>query len=347
LYDSKTLASACTGDFSAGTRACSAFSTHGGSLRGDLSARLLYTDEVPVLPYSALLAETPAIESAVTVLGSTTHYWDYGPRDATTTLIVVHGFRGEHHGLEPVVAHLRGVRILSPDLPGFGKSPALIGNPHDIAGYSRWLVAFVEELGRTGTAVILGHSFGSIVASAAVAGGLSTPQLILVNPIAAPALSGPNGIMSRLTLLYYRAGRALPERIGERLLSSWIIVRLMSVFLAQTQDKDLRRWIHAQHHTYFSRYATRDSVLEGFEASISTDVSMFASKIQTPTLLIGADNDPITTVTAQEKLETLFPDAHLAVLAGVGHLVHYERPREAATLIVDFLRDGSVAEVPR
>ena len=294
-------------------------------------------------PYAALVAETPVIESTVEVLGSTTHYWDYGPQDATTTLIVVHGYRGEHHGLEPVVAHLRGLRIISPDLPGFGRSPALVGRTHDIAGYSAWLAEFVAALGLTGTAVILGHSFGSIVTSAAVAGGLTTPKLILVNPIAAPALSGPNGLMSRLTLFYYRTGRALPERVGAALLSSWPIVRFMSIFLSQTKDAALRRWIHAQHHTYFSRYATRDSVVEGFEASISMDASMFAPKITVPTLLIGADNDPITTVAAQEKLETLFADARLTILPGVGHLVHYEKPREAAALIVDFLGDGSVA----
>ena len=298
---------------------------------------------MPDSPYAALVAETPVIESTVEVLGSTTHYWDYGPQDAATTLIVVHGYRGEHHGLEPVVAHLRGIRVISPDLPGFGRSPALVGRSHDIAGYSAWLGEFVSVLGLTGTAVILGHSFGSIVTSAAVAGGLKTPKLILVNPIAAPALSGPNGFMSRLTLFYYRTGRALPERVGAALLSSWPIVRFMSIFLSQTKDAALRRWIHAQHHTYFSRYATRDSVVEGFEASISMDVSMFAPKITVPTLLIGADNDPITTVAAQEKLETLFADARLTILPGVGHLVHYEKPREAATLIVDFLGDGSVA----
>lgn len=298
---------------------------------------------MPESPYASLLADTPVTESTVEVLGSTTHFWDYGPRDAATTLIVVHGYRGEHHGLEPVVAHLRGIRIVSPDLPGFGKSPALVGRTHDIAGYSAWLGEFVETLGLTGSAVILGHSFGSIVTSAAVAGGLKTPKLILVNPIAAPALSGPNGFMSRLTLFYYRTCRALPERIGAALLSSWLIVRFMSIFLAQTKDKQLRRWIHAQHHTYFSEYATRDSVVEGFEASISMDVSMFAPQITVPALLIGADNDPITTVAAQEKLDTLFPDARLTILAGVGHLVHYEKPREAAELIVGFLHDGSVA----
>ena len=194
-----------------------------------------------------------------------------------------------------------------------------------------------------GTAIILGHSFGSIVVSAAVAGGLPTPKLILVNPIAAPALEGPNGVMSRLTLGFYRVGRALPEKIGKGLLGNWLVVRFISLFMVQTKDAALRRWIHDQHHTYFSSYANRDSVVEGFEASISSDVSMFAKNIAVPTLLIGADRDPITTVAAQEHLATLFPDARLAILPGVGHLVHYEKPREAAQQIVAFLKTGAVA----
>ena len=294
-------------------------------------------------PYAALLAEIPTREVVVDVLGSSTHYWEYGAPDAATTVVVVHGYRGEHHGLEPVIAQLRGMRIISPDLPGFGESTPLIGYRHDIAGYSQWLREFVEQVGVTGTAIILGHSFGSIVVSAAVAGGLSTPKLILVNPIAAPALEGPNGFMSRVTLAYYRAGRALPERLGKSLLSNWLVVRFMSVFLAQSTDRDLRRWIHSQHHDYFSRYSDRDTVVEGFEASISNDVSMFAAKIGVATLLIGADRDPITSVGAQNTLATLFPDAQLHILQGVGHLVHYEKPREAAALIVDFVGDGSLA----
>jgi len=298
---------------------------------------------VPVeSPYAALLEQIPVTTATVEVLGSQTKYWDYGPADAATTLVVVHGYRGEHHGLEPVVAHLAGLRIVSPDLPAFGESTPLVGHAHDIAGYSAWLVAFVERLALTGSAVIVGHSFGSIVVASAVANGLATPRVVLINPIAAPALEGPNAFGSRLTLAYYRAARALPEKIGAGLLSNWAIVRGMSVFLAQTTDPALRRFIHDQHHTYFSRYANRDTVVEGFEASISSDVSMFASRIAQPTLLIGADNDPITSVEAQEALETLFPDAQLTILKGVGHLVHYEKPREAAELIVEFLGAGRV-----
>lgn len=294
-------------------------------------------------PYAALLAGIPVRDSTVRIMGGNTRYWVYGEDDAATTIVAVHGYRGEHHGLEPVIAHLRNLRIISPDLPGFGESDQLGSATHDIAGYSAWLVAFIDALGLTGSAVILGHSFGSIVSSAAVAGGLTTPRLILINPIGAPALTGSNRLGSILTLGFYRLARALPERLGAGLLSGWPIVRGMSVFLAQSKDAGVRRFVHDQHHTYFSRYATRDSVVQGFEASISSDVSMFAPEIATPTLLIAAEHDPISSVTAQQRLVGLFQDATLVVLTGVGHLVHYEKPREAAEQIVAFLKSGDVA----
>ena len=45
-------------------------------------------------PYAELLAETEVRQRSVEVLGSTTRYWDYGPEDAHTTIVVVHGYRG-------------------------------------------------------------------------------------------------------------------------------------------------------------------------------------------------------------------------------------------------------------
>ena len=80
-----------------------------------------------VNPYAALLAEIPVERREVQVCAGTTAYWVYGPADSETTIVAVHGFRGEHHGLEPVVAQLPGMRIVSPDLPGFGDSAPLPG----------------------------------------------------------------------------------------------------------------------------------------------------------------------------------------------------------------------------
>jgi pimeloyl-ACP methyl ester carboxylesterase len=295
-------------------------------------------------PYGALLAALPVRTGSATILGSETHYWDYGPLDAPVTLIAVHGFRGDHHGLEPVVAQLDGLRVISPDLPGFGESTPMIGAGHDIPGYAAWLRQLVEGLGLPKSPVILGHSFGSIVAAAAVAGGLATPNLILINPIAAPALKGPKAFLTGIAVLYYRAGAWLPRGLGYGVLASRLVTRVMSEGMAKTRDSGLRRWIHDQHRSYFSRFSDRDTVLEAFRASTANNVIEFAPNIAIPTLLIAASNDPITTVADEEKLRDLLPDAVLRVLPEVGHLIHYERPREAAEAIVSFLGVGRLAE---
>ncbi len=303
------------------------------------------TADRPTLPnpYGDLLASVPVRTASLSVLGSTTHYWVYGDDDAAETMVAVHGFRGDHHGLEPVVANLAGLRIISPDLPGFGDSTPMTGPQHDVAGYAVWLDAFVAGLELSEPPVVLGHSFGSIIAAAAVAGGLSTPRLILVNPIAAPALKGPKAAMTALAVFYYSAGAKLPRRLGYAVLSSRVVTRIMSQVMVTTKSPSLRRWIHDQHRTYFSRFSDRDTMLTAFRASTANNVQEFAPKIAVPTLLIAAGDDPITTVADERRLRDQLADAQLHVLDGVGHLIHYERPREAAELIVSFLGAGRLA----
>jgi pimeloyl-ACP methyl ester carboxylesterase len=288
-------------------------------------------------PYASQLARIPVREHTVSVLGSSSRYWEYGAAVAgAPTVVLVHGFRGDHHGLEPVVAQLPGVHIISPDLPGFGASTPLgadSGFSHDLDGYAAWLRGFVAALELNGPVVILGHSFGSIVSSAALAGGLAADAVILVNPIAAPALSGPRGIMTRLAVFYYWAAAKLPEKLGFALLRSRLIVRVMSVTMAKTKDPALKRWIHEEHDRYFSAFSSREVVLDAFRASVGNDVSEFAASITPRTLLIAADRDDITPIAAQHTLRELFPQATLFVIHGVGHLIHYEKPVDAAAQI--------------
>lgn len=288
-----------------------------------------------VSPYEDLLSRIRVRRLEVEVLGGTTVYWVYGRDDAEQTLLAVHGFRGEHHGLEPVVAHLGDVRVIMPDLPGFGETPALPGRAHDLATYAEWLTAFAA--GVAPHAVVVGHSFGSIVAAAAVAGGLPTPRLVLINPIGAPALEGPRGIFTRLAIWYYDLGARLPRRLGEALLRNRVIVRVMSLAMVKTRDRALRRFVHDQHDTYFSNFADRDVLRDAFVTSVSNDVRSSAPKIAQPTLLVAAVQDDITPIAAERRLRELFRDAELVEIDGVGHLIHYEKPREAATAIRRFL----------
>ena len=51
----------------------------------------------------------------IEVLGSRTHLVEYGEPDADRTVVLVHGFRGDHHGLGPVVAQLVKDKLASED----------------------------------------------------------------------------------------------------------------------------------------------------------------------------------------------------------------------------------------
>ncbi|MCU1437834.1 MAG: putative hydrolase or acyltransferase, partial [Naasia sp.] len=87
-------------------------------------------------PYATLLAAIPVERHETQILGSTTRFWAYGADDAETTVVIAHGYRGEHHGIEPIIAPLPTIRFVSPDLPGFGESTPMADTPHSVDGYA-------------------------------------------------------------------------------------------------------------------------------------------------------------------------------------------------------------------
>ncbi|WP_285724607.1 alpha/beta fold hydrolase [Psychromicrobium xiongbiense] len=292
---------------------------------------------------------------ALDVDGTTLHYWEYSAsagaagadRVEPTTIVLVHGFRGEHHGLARVVEAMPQYRFLAPDLPGFGSSPAYPDREHTVAAYAQTIAAFCDAMGLDHHQVLLGHSFGSIVASHLAAGLPDRfAALILVNPIAVPALEGPKGVLTKLAQFYYWACARLPERAGQALLRSPAIVQIMSVSMAKTRDPELLRFIHGQHQAYFSDFASRDMLLESFRASIAGTVAQVASQLELPTLLIAGSRDEIAPPSAQRRMLPQLPDARLEVIDGVGHLIHYETPEVAAAAISGFLREVLVQKGP-
>jgi len=288
-------------------------------------------------PHAEALARIPVREREARILGSTTRFWDYGPTDARDVIVLVHGYRGDHHGLEPVVARLDGIRVISPDLPGFGVSTPMTDAPHSVEGYGRWLAAFLEQLELTEPPVILGHSFGSMVTSHAIAGGLPARALILLNPISSdPKVAAGRGITG-LTRAFYGVSRALPERAARGWLGNWLIVQFMSMSLVTGDDKTLTKWIHEEHHRYFNGFSDARTVAEGFRASVSTQVGEAAPRVDVPTLMIVGAIDRIAPLDGQKRTVELFPDARLVEIDGVGHLAHYETPQPVAAAIREFL----------
>jgi len=267
-----------------------------------------------------------------------TAYWTYNDNPKLPVIIMVHGFRGTHHGLDLIARQLNDYRVIVPDIPGFGATKPL-ADKHSLENYVAWLNEFITDLNLSKPPILLGHSFGSIITSSFAAEyPRSIEKLILVNPIGAPALKGPKAIMTRLALVYYWLGRKLPEPLATKLLSAKPIIMIMSITMAKTNDKNVRKFIHNQHLKHFSTFANRRVVAEAFKTSVSHTVRDVARGITISTLMIAGDRDDITTLAKQHELVKLFPNARMEVLKDVGHLTHYEKPVEVADVIKKFTR---------
>lgn len=283
----------------------------------------------------AELALKRASAEKVVCHGVQTAYWVYKAKTVQApTILFVHGYRGNHHGLEAIAGALPDFNVIIPDLPGFGESGEFDGE-HNILNYAAWLVDLIPAL-KLNSPILLGHSFGTIVTAAALANRADASEVILVNPVSAPALRGPRAALTWLTQAVHWFTKVIPEKLGNLLLRSHLFVRSMSVIMTKTKDANLRKWIHSQHDTNFNNYTSRRVAVEGYAASISHTVAEYAHLIWQPTLLIAGDKDDITSISAQRKAQKEFGNAELVVLEKVGHLTHYERPEEIAAAIRRF-----------
>lgn len=281
-------------------------------------------------------ADSRAVRHAAEIDGNLCVYYEYPSiGDSNKTLVMIHGYRGNHRGLQAIAAGLTKYRVIIPDLPGFGESGPL-KTTHSIQAYSDWLHKFLGVLQLTDKAHLMGHSFGSLVV-----GFYSTQHtpisVSLVNPVSSPALEGQRAALTNLTKLYYSLASALPNALGQWLLRSKLAVMVMSVVMAKTKQRTLRRWIHSQHLANFSDFANVAVATEGYEASISMDLSKLAGLISSPVLVVAATLDDITDIESQRRVSELYPNSTYREIQGVGHLVHYEAPDQAARFITEFL----------
>ena len=268
---------------------------------------------------------------------SKTVYWFYPAEfgaDDKSALVMIHGYRGNHHGLEAIAGALRNSDVYIPDLPGFGSSQPLKA-AHAIADYATWLNGFIEALELTRKPHLLGHSFGSIVVSAYAAEFDGIESLILENPVSSPALGGPRAAATAATRSFFWLAKVLPETLGVGLLKSWPMVRGMSIVMTKSRDKQLRRWIHEQHDQNFNDFFSRTVALQAYAASISHCVGDFSSAFKRPVLMLIGQRDDITSVSEQNRLfESLtVSGSKLVEFDSVGHLTHYEVPRGIAEAI--------------
>lgn len=283
---------------------------------------------------------TPRTELVTThtLHGSRTKVFSYpaSTERSAGVIFAIHGFRGDHHGLTRIIEQLPQYTIIVPDLPGFGASTSM-DLPHDVDGYALALNDLADELRLPAHSILLGHSFGSLVA-AKLATERDFAQLILLNPISELALESSQALLAKLTGCYYQLCAKLPERAGSAVLRAQLSADAMSLVMTKSKDPVMRAYVRDQHRAYFGGFHSRDTLAQSYQASIAHTVSEYSAQIHIPVLLVGGMLDELGTAQTQETLRMSFDHAELVMLDNVGHLIHYEKAGETAAAIHQFMR---------
>ena len=280
---------------------------------------------MPVKPAQlARIAAKRAVHHETTIMGSKAHFWTYPAKGKSKgTIVVLHGYRGAHDGLEGIIGGLEDFDCIAPDLPGYGISEPLAAR-HSIETYSTWLGEFIKGLNLKSKPAVLGHSFATIVMSHRATQASDLGDLIMLNPVAKPGLKGPRRFASLITEGFFWLASKLPERGSRLMMDNWFLIQLLSSVMCKTDDKELRRWVHQQHHKTLKDYANSRVMFECYHASIHNCVEQFAADISNRSLLLAGAKDDITSAKQQIEVSKLFREHELVIIPKVGHLTHYE-----------------------
>ncbi len=284
-------------------------------------------------------ARKRAVPKSATVHGVKAHYWLYPASTVDSSkaknLVLVHGYRGDHHGLEAFAGGLTDFNVYAPDLPGFGASEPL-EQEHNLNAYAKWLEDFLEEINLK-RPIALGHSFGTLMVSVCESSHDLFESIILVNPVGGGRTKPVSKVLLEFVKFYYWVVHVMPAGIGIRMAKTYLLVDSMSAFTTKTKDKQLRHWIKNQHRSHFNSFANSQVVWESYLASTENVVTPYVTKITKPVLMIAADLDEVTPVYKVKEIAKTMANAEVYEIKGCGHLVHYERSQEAVDVMNRFL----------
>ena len=255
---------------------------------------------------------------------------------AGPVVLLLHGFTGRGSswtGLA-VAARRRGLRTLTVDLPGHGRSGTGMPGRVAVERTADDLAAILAHVGAA-PARVLGYSLGARIAlRLAVAHPASVARLVLESPSAGIADGAE------------RAAR----RVADEDLAASIERDGIAAFVGRWE----RNPIFASHAALGTAVLARQRAIrlanrpDGLAASLRgagqgamEPLHDRLAGIIAPTLVLAGALDPARP--RAEQVAAAIPGARLAVVAGAGHTPHLERPAAFRRLALDFLQEDAAA----
>lgn len=258
------------------------------------------------------------------------HYYQGGPSDGET-ILMVHGFGASKDNWLRLARHFtEGYQVIALDLPGFGDSSKPYAS-YDIGTQVERLAAFTQAL-QIKKLHLIGSSMGGHISALYAArypeqilslallanAGIDSPQkseLIerLERGEANPLIVKTAQQFEQLLALIFVEVPSMPERLQQALAERSIA------------DSTHNERVFAQ---LVSRYIPLEPVLP---------------KIQAPTLLLWGAQDRVLHVSSIEAMRPLLQRPSVVIMQDCGHAPMLERPEETAEHYQAFL-DGVAAE---
>lgn len=239
-------------------------------------------------------------------------------------LVLVHGFPLDGRIWDDVVPLLleRSIRVIVPDLPGFGRSK-LEASAFTMQSMADSLVALLDAL-KLDTAVFAGLSMGGYILQALVrispdrGAGLS----FVDTKASADDEKGKAGRDAMIALAHEQGTPAiveqmLPKMVGPRTKegAEIVVARLKSIMLDQPPAT-----------LAAACAAMRDRA----------DFTAHLSSLPCPLQILAGEADAIAPLEVQRAMHAAAPGSRLDLVPDAGHMAPIERPAEVARLLADF-----------
>jgi pimeloyl-ACP methyl ester carboxylesterase len=269
------------------------------------------------------------IRHTILVMGKRVAYWERNP-NWSRTIVMLHGFRGNHMGLTDMSQHFAGFRLILPDLPGYGDSEPL-DVKHTLVNYAKWLDAFIEAI-ELEDFVSWSHSYSGSIALIQAATGDHKPSAIVSVSLAALRRDLP----SLFSTFYYWVGQFLPRRVRHRWIASRTLDQATGRWLFMTATGKRRRELMKRGLRNLPLLNAK-VVTEEYLSALSTNLDWYAARITMPALIIAGAKDFLVPLRRLERLARKMPNGTVSIMDDQGHIAPIERPAATATITKRFL----------
>ncbi|HXE22528.1 MAG TPA: alpha/beta hydrolase [Rhodoferax sp.] len=248
----------------------------------------------------------------------------FGETGAGPTIVMVHGSPGEGRAWTNVIKQLsNNLRILTPDLPGYGQSDSLPPEtPHRTEAMASALVELAAR--QDGAIWLCGHSYGANVAlHAAVRLGRKVAGLVLIEPVFLRALQLAQDAQFESARAFFtdyvvRAESSEPDAIGI-MIDFWC-------------GKGYFERMPEHARAFLNAAAPKNAC--DVRASFSETLGVSDLKmLDIPVVIVTGDQSPKIAESIATSCQNMMPNARTTKIHGATHLLLDTHAAQVAKLI--------------